>query len=317
MSPVRDRPLVGVDRLPEARGALSASVLDQLCGGATAPVPGDVSIGLENDDAQLALWLFNVVRVADFDRVHRAEVDGATSPLEAALTERFAQELRGLVPIDASAAPTDLAAFLDELRARPSVESRGAPARDDVLAAFAAKAPYLGWEADPHTLLLAVVEPELKQPLATIQAGEYGVGHGQPHARIYRECLAAVGLTVIDAVDGASGPDLALANSAWLFARHRRLRGASLGQLCFLEVDSVEPCRERASAWDEVGLPAEGRRWYDVHVLADAEHQDIVRHELVPRIEERTPWLVADVAFGAEVTWLLQSWPRRSGSGPA
>lgn len=310
MPSVHDRPLAGPDRLPEARGALSASVLAQLRDGATAPVPADLSIDVEDDDAQLAFWLLNIVGVADFHRVHDAGLGRASSPLESALTDRFAQELRRLVPTDASAAPTDLVAFLDELRARPAAATPRTGAADEVVAAFAAKAPYLGWEADPHTFLLAVVEPELKQPLATIQAGEYGVGHGQPHARIYRECLAALGLSVTDAVEDASGPDLALANSAWLFARHRRLRGASLGQLCFLEVDSVEPCRERVSAWDAAGLPAEGRRWYDVHVLADAEHQDIVRHDLVPRIEERAPWLVPDVAFGAEVTWLLQSWPR-------
>ena len=110
-------------------------------------------------------------------------------------------------------------------------------------------------------------------------------------------------------MESAPATALAFANSAWLFARRRHLRGASVGQLSFLEIDSVGPCRERAAAWDQAGLPEAGRQWYDVHVLADAEHQDVVRHELVPAIEEHTPWLVPDVAFGAEVTRRLQAWP--------
>ncbi len=304
-----DHAVTGADRAPGARGPLSAWVLDAVSGRPSDPLVrrDRVTMAIDDDDAQLALWLLEITAVADIagvDPAGRREVE----PVASALRDRFEERLRELVPTP-EVEPGELWTHLESMRTPPPADDSAAATADEVLATFAAKAPYLGWEADPHTLMLAVIEPELKTPIATIQAGEYGVGHGRPHAGIYRDCLEAVGMTVADAVDAAPAAALAFANCAWLFARRRHLRGASVGQLCFLEIDSVDPCRARAADWDRAGLPDAGRRWYDVHVLADAEHQDVVRHQLVPAIEEHTPWLVPDAIFGAEVTRRLQSWP--------
>ncbi len=69
-----------------------------------------------------------------------------------------------------------------------------------------------------------------------------------------------------------------------------------------LEMDSVEPCSGAVRDWDRFGLPAAARRWYDVHVLADEEHDGVVRNELIPALEHHTPGLVTAAAWGAAVT---------------
>lgn len=169
-----------------------------------------------------------------------------------------------------------------------------------------AKAPYLGFEADPHTLTLAALEPPLQHVVAEIQAGEYGVGFDRTHSQIYRGCLDALGVSYTEAIDAAPTAAFADANLTWLLAHDRRRRGASIGQLCLFELDSVKPCRRYVEAWNEAGLPEGGRRWYDVHVMADAEHEEIIRTRLIAAIERETPWLVDDAAFGAEATWISQ-----------
>lgn len=299
---------LGTSELPSPRGPLSESVLEYVTGRSARLWAQRGDAQLDDADAQLALWLLNCLEVAvdwpvDVDRTRAL----ALRLLHGNLERSFEDELLRAVP--AVAADLDLLDHLDGLLRSPAVDTAatatelGAAAVRD---AFVAKAPYLGFEADPHTLALARLEAPLKPVVAEIQSGEYGVGHAQTHAQIFRRCLTALGISYIDAVDAAPTASFAFANLAWLFGREVRWRGASIGQLCLLELDSVEPCRAQAAAWDTAGLPADARRWYDVHVLADAEHEQIVRRRLVPLVQEATPWLVADAAFGADATWMLQ-----------
>lgn len=294
------------DLLPAARGALSESIIEFLTGRSRRLWPTRLTATIDahpdDDDVQLALWLLNVVQVAPFDGVDPERVRSLPiRTLHWELEQAFESQLRRLAP---TAVPTDLLAHLRDLIERPT--RAGATTPESVRCRFLAKAPYLAWEADPHTLALARVEAPLKAPLVGIQAGEYGLGHAATHAQIYRGCLDALGVTVTDALDDAPATAYADANAAWLFGRNHHLRGASVGQLCLLELDSVEPCRRAQTAWDAAGLPAEGRRWYDIHALADVEHAAVVAEQLVPALEADTPWLLADAAWGAEVTWVLQ-----------
>ncbi len=295
-------------RLPDAVGPLSARVANLLAGGSAvrsiASIP-DAGSGHPHDhDAQLALWMLNISAVSDFAGVEADRIDSLPArTLHWQLEGSLAAHLHELVPRRGNVA---LGEHLDRLIDRPGILASELDAAA-VQASFVAKAPYLGWEADPHTMALSRVEQELKPHLAEIQAGEYGVGHAKTHAQIYRGCLAALDVDLIDAVAGAPACSLAFANAAWLFGGHRHLRGASVGQLCLLELDSVEPCRRQQAAWDAAGLPEAPRRWYDVHALADVEHAEIIAERMVPTIQEQTPWLVADAAWGAEVTWMLQT----------
>ena len=87
--------------------------------------------------------------------------------------------------------------------------------------------------------------------------------------------------------------------------------------LCLLELDSVEPCLREKDCWDAAELPAGARRWYDIHALADVEHAKVIGEQIVPVMEQQTPWLVADAAWGAEVTWVLQDCVARACSDGA
>ncbi len=294
------------DALPAARGALSESVIEFLAGRSrrlwpTRPVAA-LGAHLDDGDIQLALWLLDVSQVAPFRGVRPDRVQSLPiRTLHWELEQVFEAELRRLAP---TAVPIDLLAHLHDLIGRPGSGAGTTPGT--VRCRFLGKAPYVGWEADPHTLALARVEAPLKAPLVDIQSGEYGLGRAQTHAQVYRSCLAALGLDAMAAVDRAPAAALAFANAAWLFGRHHHLRGAAVGQLSLLELDSVEPCHQARAAWDAAGLPAEGRRWYDIHALADVEHAAIIGEQVVPTLEAATPWLLADAAWGAEVTWVLQ-----------
>lgn len=306
--------------LPSPRGPLTDHLLGHLTGVVPDLPPAPDEVGLDDADAQQALWLLNVAQVGD----HPAVVPGAvrslaTRTLHWHLEARFEQAVLGAVGAVQTA---DLQRHLDDLLTRTSIDvvsSATAVGGGAVQEVFLAKAPYLGFEADPHTMALAALEPAVQHVMAEIQAGEYGVGFNSTHSEIYRNCLDLLGVTYGDAVDAAPVASFVDANLAWLFGRDRRWRGASAGQLCYLELDSVGPCSRHVAAWKAAGLPEAGRRWYDVHVMADAEHEDIVRHRLVPAIEQHTPWLRDDAAFGAEATWFMQQrvaleligrWPR-------
>ena len=295
-------------RLPSPRGPLSESVIEYITGRSSRLWSQRGAAELGDPDSQLALWLLNCLDVAvDWEIVDERARALPLRLLHLSLERSFEEELqRTVAAVDDG---VDLQAYLDELLRSPAIDvaasaaEHGAHAVRDV---FTSKAPYLGFEADPHTLALARIEAPLKPVVAEIQSGEYGVGHEQTHAQIYRSCLTALGLSYAEAVDAAPTASFAFANLAWLFGRSVRWRGAALGQLCLLELDSVQPCRAQVEVWDTAGLPASARRWYDVHVLADAEHEKIIRGQLVPAIGECTPWLVADAAFGASATWEIQ-----------
>jgi hypothetical protein len=57
----------------------------------------------------------------------------------------------------------------------------------------------------------------------------------------------------------------------------------------------------RYSAWlESLGVPEGGRRFYDVHVEADEEHQYVAVEELVGGLLENEPDQAGAVLFGAK-----------------
>ena len=279
------RPQLRTSALPAPRGPLSESVLEFVTGRSARLWSQRGEAALDDADAQLALWLLNCLDVA-VDWEVRSERARAV-PLQLLhlnLSRSFEHEIQGLVP--AVRGDIDLGRHLDRLVAGPSIDlaataaARGSEAVRDVLVAAA---PHLGFAGHAHTLALARLEAPLQPLVAEIQAAEYGVGQAQTRAQRYRSCLAASGLTYTEAVATAPTGALAFANLAWMFGREVRWRGAAVGQLCLLGLAS-----------------------FDVPVAADRRHEQIVRERLVPELQARTPWLVADAAFGADASWTLQ-----------
>jgi hypothetical protein len=177
-------------------------------------------------------------------------------------------------------------------------------------------------EADPHTWAIPRLEGEAKAALVKIQADEYGFGNEQAmHQRLFVDTMQALGLdaTYGAYVDFLPATTLATVNLISLFGLHRRWRGALVGNLAVYEMTSVVPMGRYSRALERLGVAEHARAFYDVHVIADAEHQVVARRDLVGGLARREPDVVPDIAFGARATLeiearfsrsLLDAWSR-------
>lgn len=158
-------------------------------------------------------------------------------------------------------------------------------------------------EADPHTWAIPRLTGRAKAALVTIQADEYGGGDSaEMHASLFEDAMRCLDLdpTYGAYVDRLPAVTLATCNLISMFGLHRRLRGALVGHLAGFEMNSVGPM-DRYSTWLEaIGVPAEGRRFYDIHVQADEVHQHIAVDDLVGGFLEACPDQADEVLFGAK-----------------
>jgi hypothetical protein len=92
-----------------------------------------------------------------------------------------------------------------------------------------------------------------------------------------------------------------------LFGLHRRMRGSLVGHLASFEMNSVGPMGRYSSWLERLGVPAEGRHFYDVHVEADEAHQHVAVNDLVGGLLEVEPEQAQAVMFGARAIGLVES----------
>jgi hypothetical protein len=158
-------------------------------------------------------------------------------------------------------------------------------------------------EADPHTWAIPRLPAgRAKSALLRLQYDEYGNGEvGQSHAELFADTMRALELdpaygAYIDAVPGVT---LATVNLLSMFGLHRELVGACLGHLAVFEMTSVVPMGRYAAAMRRLTGGDAGVQFYDVHVIADAEHEVIAIEELIPSLLDDDPTLASDVLFGA------------------
>ena len=121
------------------------------------------------------------------------------------------------------------------------------------------------------------------------------------HAELFAETMRAVGLddrpgAYLDRLPAAT---LATVNLVTMFGLHRRWRGAAVGHLALFEMTSVGPMQRYSDALARLGLPESARRFYDVHVVADAVHERIALDEMVADFVVQEPDAARDVVFGA------------------
>ena len=90
-----------------------------------------------------------------------------------------------------------------------------------------------------------------------------------------------------------------------MFGLHRRWRGALLGHLAAFEMTSVVPMGRYSRALGRLGIPDDARRFYEVHVVADAEHQHMAG-TMVDAFAAAHPDLAGDVVFGARSLFALE-----------
>lgn len=164
-------------------------------------------------------------------------------------------------------------------------------------------------EADPHTWAIPRLNGRAKAAMVRIQTDEYGGGEAAlMHASLFAEAMSALDLdpTYGAYLDQLPAVTLATTNLISMFGLHRRLRGALVGHLAGFEMNSVGPMG-RYSRWlESLGVPESGRRFYDVHVEADEEHQYVAADELVGGFLEAEPDQAGAVLFGAKAVAFVE-----------
>jgi len=298
-------------RLPHPRGPLSAAVIDVLRGGdpaalPQAPVaPGDA---LVDDDLQLALWTMYELHYRGFDGVgDHLEWEPRLIQLRSELEAMVLTALRAVVVV-----PRDGRRVADRLRSL--VDADDGPSLSRYMQTHADRSQWLQFvahrsvyqlkEADPHTWAVPRLPVKAKSALLEIQIDEYGGGNpALMHSELFRVTLAELGLRseyggYVDVVPGIT---LAITNVMSMFGLHRALRGALVGHLAAYEMTSSEPCRRYARGLRRLGGSDAACAFYDVHVTADALHEQLAAHDLCGGLAEAEPELTEDIVFGAAV----------------
>ena len=165
-------------------------------------------------------------------------------------------------------------------------------------------------EADPHTWGIPRLTGRAKAAMVTIQSDEYGDGvAAEMHSSLFAQAMKALGLdpTYGAYLDRLPAVTLATTNLISMFGLHRRLRGALVGHLASFEMNSVAPMGRYSSWLESLGVPIEGRRFYEVHVEADEVHQHIALDDLVGGFLEDEPAQASAVIFGARAVALVES----------
>lgn len=296
-------------RLPRPRGPLSATVLDAMRDDILDGVdlPGiDADDPLADDDLQLALWILYELHYRGFDEVPDAyEWEPRLIAYRRALEEVMLTALRGDVVV-----PTDERPVADRLRTLidgddgPSLarflQTRGD--RRQWREFVTHRSLYQLKEADPHVWAVPRLLARAKSALMEIQADEYGAGDpAQMHSELFATTLVELGLSsrygaYVDVVPGIS---LAISNVMSLFGLRRELRGALVGHLAAYEMTSSGPCRRYAKGLRRLGASEAACAFYDVHVTADALHEQLAAHDLCGGLADAEPALTEDILFGA------------------
>jgi hypothetical protein len=270
---------------------------------------------LDDDDAQLALTCCYELHYRGFAGVD-PDWEWAPALLEvrSRLERRFEARLLDEVPGSGTAGPADARDVLLELASgddRGSLSSwmveRGT--RCEMREFLVHRSVYQLKEADPHTWAIPRVRGGAKAAMALIQYDEYGAGDAdEVHAELFSTTMRSLGLdpTYGAYLDLVPGPTLATANVVSLFGLHRRWRAACVGHLALFEMTSVGPMGRYARALAGLGVAAPGRRFYDVHVVADTVHEGVALNTMVPALLDEEPHLAPDVIFGARAATLLE-----------
>jgi hypothetical protein len=302
--------------LPPGRGALSEFLVAHLRRPVhrlpVAPAPTDDP--LTGDDTQLFLYLCYELHYRGL-----AGVDDAwewepsllrlrrfvESSFEATLFERV-----GPPPATCGDVPGELAALI-AAEPGPSLSAyflgRGTLEQFREFAIH--RSGYQLKEADPHSWVIPRLSGLPKSALIEIQSDEYGGGvAGLAHADLFGETMGALGLdsTYGAYVDRLPGTTLATTNLISFFGLHRRWRGALVGHLAVFEMTSVQPMGRYSATLQRLGLPVTARRFYDVHVDADARHQVVAATDLAGGLARSEPQLASDIIFGARAIMAVE-----------
>ena len=297
------------------RGPLSSWVVDHFFG-CSGPSPIQLG-GALSDDAQTALYLCYESHFGDIAQYSDAEWDPVLIEFRCRIEHAFERELRRRVGEYDDAVTTHNVA--DSIR-RLIVRDNG-PSLSSYIDSFGTmeqmrqvvrhRSAYQLKEGDGHTFGIPRLRGDAKQHLAKIQAGEYGADEADRvmHSELFAQTMTELGLDNHPNAYLATLPASALAvsNLISMFGLNRRLRGALVGHLAVFEMTSVEPMGRYARALRRMGATDRAARFYDVHVLADAEHEVLVA-DLAAAHLRNEPTAGHDVMFGASCALEVERW---------
>ena len=300
--------------VPAPRGALSAFLVEHLQRPAhalpPAPAPDDDVLG--GDDFQLSRYMIYELSYRGFADVDPDwERDPSLIALRRSLESAFEAALRTALPAEPEPiadVPGYLGALLESVEG-PSlsrfIETRAT--LDQFCEFVVQRSAYQLKEADPHSFAIARLSGRTKVALVEIQSDEYGGGRPHRlHAQLFADVMDALGLdsrygAYLDLIPGVT---LATVNLMSMCALQRRLRGAIVGHLAALEMDSTQPNRRYGNALRRLGRP-DATEFFDEHVEADAAHEAIAAHDLAGALAVDDPEVAPDIIFGARAMVLL------------
>ncbi|HEV7774223.1 MAG TPA: iron-containing redox enzyme family protein [Conexibacter sp.] len=307
--------------LPRPRGPLSAALVEHLREppqtGTTwpeTPVVSADSIG--DEDLQLALYLCYELHYSGIAGVDPAwEWDPRLLAFRAALERPFEAAVRAWVSPAGERELAGVGAALPRIVAAddgPSlsryVETQAC--LEQVRELLVHRSAYQLKEADPHSWAIPRLSGAPKAALVEVQADEYGGGSADRiHAALFAKAMAAVGLdpTYGAYLDQIPAVTLATVNFMSLCGLHRRLRGAIVGHLAAFEMTSSLPNRRYGNALRRLRFGVEATDFFDVHVEADAVHEQIAAWDLAGGLAAAEPALAPDILFGARALLALES----------
>ncbi len=258
-------------------------------------------------DAQLAWFMLNEASFGGWDEV---DDDAEWHPRVVELRQRLETWFSDLVgrefdDIDEPAAAVEALLTADG----PSISSYLAEwgTADQLAESLLLRFPYQSKEADPHTFAIPRLEGAVKRSLVEIQAGEYGVGYPQSHAELYLGALRGLGVDPSASAILNRLPGIAFAtnNLVSMAGLSRAWRGVAIGQLALFEMDSVSPNGHMVCACDRLGLDAATRRFFDVHVMADTEHEAIAAEAFLVDYPREDPSQISNVLFGIKAQGII------------
>ena len=302
--------------LPQARGPVSDWVLTTLRRppGRCSMPPTVTDDPVTGDDSALALYLLYELHYRGLAGVDdgwewQPELLAGRKRLE----QDFLERIREAVPMPKS--PADVAVSLRE-RSEPD----GGPS----LSSYCEEQATLeqlreicvhrsAWqlkEADPHSWALPRIGGRPKAALAEIQSGEYGEGA----ERDVHQNLYALTLSLLDLdsrygyyIDVLPGVTLATVNLVSFFGLHRSWLPAMVGHLAMFEMTSVTVMAAYSAALRRLDAPQDACHFFDVHVVADAHHQNVAADELAAGLVEQDPSAARKILFGADALGWTES----------
>ena len=318
---------------PRPAGRLSEALLGRLTDGRRAPLPPpSAEEPLSDTDFQLALYVLYELHYRGFARVDEGwEWDPDLLAWRGALEAIFERALFERAGAPAPSGTEDM-----DLRLRAVLDADDSPSLSRHLETRASleqfrefvihRSAYQLKEADPHSWAVPRLAGAVKAALLEVQFDEYGEGRpGRMHSELFAGTMRALGL---DPAYGAHldllpGCTLATVNLMSFLGLHRRWRGAIVGHLAAFEMSSSLPNRRYSNGLLRLGAPAATREFYDVHVIADAVHENVAAVDMAGGLAHAEPDLAGDILFGARALvaleadfarHLLESWEGERGS---